>query len=325
MHSNIYWEEMLQRTLSKSVTCKGIGLHTGQEVSLTLKPAASNAGIVFVRTDLPADIATIPAHTDFVRDTMLCTQIDNGRGASVDTIEHLMSALHGAHIDNVIVEIDGPEVPALDGSAKPFLDAVDVAGIQEQDEPRYMIEIVETVSVEHDGKKASLSPLDHLAFDFTIEFSDENIGKQQMRIDMVNGNFAHEIAPCCTFGFEAETHILQEKYGKALGASLQNAVGIGKNGIINPERMHGDQHFVAHKILDALGDLRLLGLGIKGLYTGVKAGHDMTHRLNQALLASPECYAVVNTKTGERMLPEEFFVQMHDGKSHPVQATVLAH
>lgn len=302
---------MLQRTVKSKVSCQGVGLHSGVDVTLTIKPALeAGQGIVFVRTDLPLTQQIIPARTDFVNDTMLCTQVDNRKGGSVDTIEHLMSALNAAGVDNAIIELNGPEIPAMDGSAQPFLDMIDRAGLEEQAEPRYEIEITQNVRVDHDGKMAALSPAPHAMFDFSIDFPGTPIGQQSMSIALLNGNYKHEIAPACTFGFETEVTFLREHMGKALGASEANAIGISaKNEIMNPERMHGDHHFVAHKILDAIGDLYLAGMRIRGHYKGDKAGHDMNHRLLQELFASPEAYVILDTETGARIAPEHFFAQ----------------
>ena len=300
---------MLQRTIAQPVSCHGVGLHSGAAVTMTLKPAIeADQGIVFVRTDLPFGRNIIPARTDFVNDTMLCTQVDNGKGATVDTIEHVMSALNAAGVDNAIIELDGPEIPAMDGSAQPFLEIIERAGLQKQAEPRYEIEITQDISVAHDGKIAALSPAPYAMFDFSIDFPDTPIGQQAMSIALLNGNYAHDIAPACTFGFETEVAFLREKMGKALGASEENAIGISaSNEIMNPERLHGANHFVAHKILDAIGDLYLAGMRIRGHYKGEKAGHDMNHRLLQELFANPESYVILDTETGERIAPDLFY------------------
>ena len=206
-----------QRTLQRIVNCMGVGLHTGRTVSLTLKPAAAGSGIVFRRIDLPG-VPEIPARWDHVVDTAMCTTIGIDKVARVGTVEHLMAAFAGCHIDNAIVEVNGPEVPVMDGSAQPFVFLIECAGIVEQDRPQTIIEILKTVRVESDGRVAELAPSDTYSVDFEIEFASCAIARQRMRVELVNGTFNKEIARARTFGFIEEVEMLRRS-GLALGGS----------------------------------------------------------------------------------------------------------
>ncbi len=276
-----------QTTLKARTTIKGIGLHSGMMIRMDLLPAPENHGIVFVRTDMRQSDNVIPALWDHVVDTQLCTVIANEAGASVGTIEHVMSALRGCGVDNLIIEIDGPEVPAMDGSAMPFVDVIEKVGLRQQSAPRRVIRVLREVSVEDNGKRVTLSPADGSVFAGEIMFDHADIGHQRFETRLLNGNFKHDIAQARTFGFLHEVEYMRSR-GLALGGSMDNAIVLDRENVLNPEGLRFEDEFIRHKLLDAIGDLYLAGAQIEGQYDGVKAGHAMNNAILKALFASPE-------------------------------------
>lgn len=300
----------MQHTLKTSIALSGIGLHSGKPIQLVLHPAAPDHGIVFVRTDRDGN-NRIPALWDHVVDTRLCTVIGNKDSAIVGTIEHLMAALRGCGIDNALIEIDGPEVPAMDGSSKPFVDLIEKAGIAAQSAPRRAIHILKDITIEQDGKAVSLSPAEEFIFAGEIEFDHPQIGYQRYEMKLLNGNFKHDLADCRTFGFAHEVEMMRQA-GLALGGSFDNAIVLDKAAVMNPGGLrHGDE-FIRHKLLDAIGDLYLAGMPILGAYEGVKAGHALNNQLLRKLFTSPESFEIINLRDIE--LP----------KAAPVLETVAA-
>jgi len=276
-----------QRTLRSPVSCVGVGLHSGKRASLTLLPAAIDAGIVFKRTDVGG--AAVPAKWDHVVDSRMCTTIGGGDGVTIGTIEHLMAALAGCGIDNAVVEVDGPEVPIMDGSAQPFVAMVATAGVVNQGAPRRVIRVLETVSVDAGTSQARLSPGSCLSLDVAIDFADDAVAKQSLSIGVVNGSFARELAPARTFGFLHEVEQLWAA-GLAKGGSLDNAVVVSGDKVLNQEGLRFDDEFVRHKILDAVGDLYLAGAPIIGSFHGVRSGHATNNALLRALFADSQCW-----------------------------------
>lgn len=281
---------MTQITLKNSVAANGVGLHTGNKVTLTMHPAPVNHGIVFQRLDLPGQ-PVIPALWDRVTDTRLCTLITNENGASVGTIEHIMAALRAAHVDNVLVTLDGPEVPIMDGSAEPFDFLLTCAGLIEQDAPRKVLHIKKEIRVQDGDKWASFAPSELASFDFEVEFNHPVIGQQTRTLTLVNGNFPSQISRARTFGFEHEVEYLRSQ-GLARGGSLDNAIVLDQEKILNASGLRYKDEFVRHKILDAVGDIYLAGLPIMGHYTGHKAGHALNNQLLRALFADPSAYII---------------------------------
>ncbi|MBI2585928.1 MAG: UDP-3-O-acyl-N-acetylglucosamine deacetylase [Rhodospirillales bacterium] len=276
-----------QRTLKSSVSCVGVGLHSGKPASLTLQPAAIDAGIVFKRTDIGG--AAIPAKWDHVVDSRMCTTIGDGNGVAIGTVEHLMAALAGCGIDNAVVEVDGPEVPIMDGSAQPFVAMVATAGVVNQDAPRQVIRVLKTVSVETGNSQARLSPGSCLSLDVAIDFASGAVAKQSLSIGVVNGSFARELAGARTFGFLHEVEKLWAA-GLAKGGSLDNAVVVSGDKVLNQEGLRFDDEFVRHKILDAVGDLYLAGAPIIGNFHGVRSGHATNNALLKALFTDSRCW-----------------------------------
>jgi UDP-3-O-[3-hydroxymyristoyl] N-acetylglucosamine deacetylase len=285
-----------QRTLREAVSCQGVGLHCGAPVRLTLRPAAEDHGIVFVRTDLAQPVA-IPALSGNVVDTSLATTLGKG-GVRVGTVEHLCAALSGLGIDNARVEVEGPEVPIMDGSAAPFAYLVRSVGIRVQDAPKSFVVIRKPVSVVEGGKEASFAPGRSFRIDCTIDFKHPLISDQVYDLEVSDRDFSREIARARTFGFLRDYETLR-KMGLAKGGSLDNAIVVDEFSILNPDGLRFPDEFVRHKILDAMGDMSLLGRPVIGHLKVVKSGHALNHKLLQKLLADPSAYSIVRARTRE--------------------------
>lgn len=283
----------MQHTLRNPITINGIGLHTGQPVTARLLPAAADEGIVFVRVDVAGKDNVIPARWDAVVDTRLCTVIGNKDNVTVGTIEHLMAALRGCGIDNVRVEIDAPEVPIMDGSSAPFVSAIENVGKSVLSSPRRAIRVLKEVVFVDGDKETRLTPAGSPSFSGMIEYNHPDIGTQRYTLRMVNGNFNHDIADCRTFGFLKDVEALRAA-GLARGGSLDNAIVLDDNGIMNEEGLRCADEFIRHKILDAVGDLYLAGGPILGAYDGLRAGHMMNNKLLRALFADPTAWEKVD-------------------------------
>ena len=277
-----------QRTLKSSISCLGVGLHSGKPVQLTLHPAATDTGVQFRRSDLAGD-HVIPARWDHVVDTRMCTALGNGNGVVIGTIEHLMAAFAGCGIDNAVVEVSGPEVPIMDGSSQPFVDMIVRAGVINQDKLRRVIRILKTVSVDTGNGQARLSPGPCLSLDVAIDFSAGAVAKQALSIGLVNGSFPRELASARTFGFLHEVEELWAA-GLAKGGSLENAVVVSGDKVLNEGGLRFDDEFVRHKVLDAIGDLYLAGAPIIGQFHGVRSGHATNNALLRAVFADPESW-----------------------------------
>ena len=277
-----------QHTLAGPAICAGIGLHSGERVRVSIRPAAVGTGVVFVRTDIVGD-NRVPVTAAAVTQSRLCTVITNASGVSVATIEHLMAALAALEVDNAIIELDGPEVPIMDGSALPFVQLLDRAGRRRQDVERQFIEILETIEVVDGDKIVRLTPCDRFEMAFEIEFGVKVIGRQRVDLVVTEQSFRDELADCRTFGFLSEVEALR-KVGLARGGSLENAVVIDGERVLNPEGLRRTDEFVRHKALDAVGDLYVLGAPLLGRFEGVYAGHALNNLLCRALLASPHAW-----------------------------------
>jgi UDP-3-O-[3-hydroxymyristoyl] N-acetylglucosamine deacetylase len=276
-----------RRTLKKAVGCTGIGLHTGRPVRLDLKPAPSGTGVLFRRTDLGVSIPANLACLDRL-DHATTLRLD---GASIDTVEHLLSALFSLGVDDIQVEIDGPEVPILDGSAAPFVILIHEAGLKPHPERREFLRILSPVEVVRGGKWARLSPADDFRVTYTIGFDHPLLRHQSASFRVSPETFTEQIAAARTFGFLREVETLRRN-GLALGGSLENAIVIGETGVLN-NKLRFDDEFVRHKILDAIGDLSLLGHPIVGHLEATKAGHALHAALCQKLLATPAAWDLV--------------------------------
>ena len=295
-----------QRTLSEPVRCQGVGLHSGAMVHLTLLPAPVNHGIVFVRTDTPRPVV-IPALSENVVDTSLATTLAR-EGVRVGTVEHLLAALAGMGLDNVRVELDGPEVPIMDGSAAPFATLIAQAGVREQEEPRRLLVMKKAVSVMDGDKVATLAPASRFRISCTIDFKHPLISSQSFEVELNDRGFAGEISRARTFGFLRDVEMLK-KLGLARGGSLDNAIVVDESSILNPEGLRFPDEFVRHKILDAVGDVSLFGWPVIGHLKAFKTGHALNHKLVLKVLSDPSCYELVqgrpvDMERAEVRLPE---------------------
>lgn len=281
----------IQTSIERPVSCYGIGVHSGKKTQLTLKPAPANTGIVFVRSDVAAVSNILQAHYSMVTDTSMSTTISNDAKVKVSTIEHLMAALYGSRIDNVIVEIDGEEVPIMDGSSKPFVFLIECAGIVELGAPRKKLKLLKELSVSHKDSQIIASPSDHFSIEVDIEFSSKAIGKQSMSINDIN-LFKDEISSARTFGFMHELEYLKSK-GLARGASLENAIGIEKDVILNEGGLRYENEFARHKLLDAVGDFYTCGSNIQANFHCTKPGHFLNHEILVKIFSDPNNYEFV--------------------------------
>jgi UDP-3-O-[3-hydroxymyristoyl] N-acetylglucosamine deacetylase len=269
---------------------------------MTVHPASAEYGIWFRRTDVIGRDAMVQAHWSAVENARLCTEIANAHGVRVSTIEHLMAALAGCGIHNALIEIDGPEVPILDGSAAPFAAAFLARGVRELDAPLRCFEVLKPVEVRDGAALARLEPAETLEIDFEIDFADPAIGRQRKRLSMANGAFLRELSDCRTFCRQADVDAMLAQ-GLALGGTPgENAVVFDGDRVVSPGGLRRADEPVRHKMLDALGDLALAGAPILGRYTGSRAGHAMTNRLLRALFADPTAYRIVECDDAQRRL-----------------------
>ncbi|SFV62622.1 UDP-3-O-[3-hydroxymyristoyl] N-acetylglucosamine deacetylase [hydrothermal vent metagenome] len=279
---------MQQRTIKKSLEIVGIGLHKGKPIKLRLEPLGVNAGIVFYREDLAL---SIPLSPDAVVRTDMATVIGTDKGF-ISTIEHFLSAVYAYGIDNMRVIVNDNEMPIMDGSAISFCLLLDEAGIKEQDAPKKVLSISKTIEVREGDKFVRLLPHAHAVFDFKIDFKHPVIGKQEAFLDFSTKNFVEEIARARTFGFAKDIQYLQSR-NLALGATLQNAIGLDDHKVLNPEGLRFENEFARHKVLDAMGDMMVSGYNILGKYESFAGSHDLNYQLTKKLLASPEAYICV--------------------------------
>ena len=276
----------LQQTLGRVISCRGIGLHCGQPVQMTLRPGLAGSGIVFRRLDAGVEIRA--SWTSTV-ESALATVLTNGEGIQIGTIEHLMAALAGSQIDNALVELDGPEVPIMDGSAAPFLQMIERAGIVAQNAVRRGFKILKPVRVEDNGASAALLPDPGFSMSFEIDFDNPLIRQQDITLNFEPGTFKTELASARTFGLLDDWPRLKAA-GLARGGSLDNAVVISGDRVLNAGGLRFADEFVRHKLVDALGDLYLAGGPIIGHFRGLRSGHALTRRLVAALFADPDAW-----------------------------------
>jgi UDP-3-O-[3-hydroxymyristoyl] N-acetylglucosamine deacetylase len=283
----------VQSTLKSAVAFSGLGLHTGKPVRMVVRPASADYGIWFKRVDVTDRDALIAARWDRVADSRLCTIVTNDADVSVSTIEHVMAALSGCGVHNALIEIDGPEVPILDGSSAPFVSGFLAKGVIAQTVPVRAIRVLKTVEVRDGDAVARLEPAEMLEIDFHIDFADAAIGKQGKHLNLSNGAFVRELCDSRTFCRQADVDAMRAR-GQALGGSLENAVVFDGDRVVSPGGLRHADEPVRHKMLDAMGDLALAGAPILGRYTGLRAGHAMTNRLLRALFADPEAWRMVD-------------------------------
>jgi len=298
-----------QRSIRSPINATGVGLHSGTPVRLTLRPAPPDYGIRFIRTDLPepVEIRTSPLA---VGDTVLSTTLVSGE-TRVATVEHLMSALAGLGIDNLVIEIHGPEVPIMDGSASPFVFLIQSAGVEEQEAPKRFIRILKTLQVESGDKWVRFEPFEGFSLRLAIDFEHPSIrgSRQMLEVAFSATSFVKEVSRARTFGFLRDLENLRAR-NLALGGSVENAVVLGDEGILNEEGLRYEDEFVRHKVLDAVGDLYLLGRSVIGAFSGHKSGHALNNALLRTLLADPSTWEEV-TFAGEGALPASYASHDH--------------
>lgn len=286
----------VQTTVANTVSFTGTGLHSGRPARMRVQPASAEFGIWFKRVDVLDRDNMVPAHWASGVPTPLCTLIRNGAGVEVKTIEHIMAALAGCGIHNALVELDGPEVPIMDGSAARFVDGLVKTGVRELAAPVRVIEVLKPIEYrENDGEHevwARLEPSDGFEIDFHISFPDAAIGTQNMRLDMSNGNFVRELSDCRTFCRRADVDAMHDA-GLALGGTYDNAVVVDGDAVLSPGGLRRVDEAVRHKMLDALGDLALAGAPLKARYVGHRSGHAMTNKLLRTLFDTPDAWRMV--------------------------------
>ena len=276
-----------QRTLDHAIRCSGIGLHSGKKVDLVLHPAEVDTGIVFIRSDLDVEIK---GHVSSVVDTRLCTTIGNDE-ASIATVEHIMSALAGLGIDNARIEVNGPEVPVMDGSASPFIFLIQCAGIVEQNKAKKVLRIKKRISIEDGDKSCALYPASGFRASYHLDYAHPLLSNCKVSFDFSRQGYAREVSRARTFGFIHEVEALQ-KAGLALGGSMDNAVVLDKYGVLNEGGLRYADECARHKVLDTVGDLFLIGYPIVGAFEGEKSGHAMNSQLVQAVLADETAWVI---------------------------------
>lgn len=283
---------MPQATVQNTVSISGIGVHTGAPVSLVVKPADIGAGIVFVRTDVLGPDNCVPVTPTAVTSATLSTVITNRAGVSVATIEHIMSALAALGITNAVIELDGPEVPIMDGSARDFVALLDQAGVQPQNAPSSVIKILEPITITDGDKHATLLPSDDYVMDCQIDFATPLIGQQRIVLNITEQTFRQDIANARTFGFAEDVEKLRAQ-GLARGGSLDNCIVIKNDSVQNPGGLRFADEFVRHKVLDAIGDFYVLGMPLQGKYVATKPGHAVNNLMVRAMLDAPQSWQVV--------------------------------
>ncbi|MBK6722024.1 MAG: UDP-3-O-acyl-N-acetylglucosamine deacetylase [Acidobacteria bacterium] len=283
---------MNQTTLSKTISVSGVGLHTGVDVNMTLKPAPENTGYIFVRTDL--DNFEIPASVEYISHCSYATTLMR-RGVVLSTCEHLLSALRGSGVDNCFIELDNIEIPIMDGSSEDFIELIANAGVVEQHSPKHILRILEKVEYEQGDRKMSIEPAANYEIDCVIDFPHPFIERQSLNFVFKNGSFGKEIASARTFGFTHEIEMLR-KANLALGGSLDNAIVLTPDGMLNETPLRFDDEFVRHKILDIIGDFALLGMHIEGKITAEKSGHSVHASLMSKLLKAENSWEIISDK-----------------------------
>jgi len=291
----------LQHTVSSAVSCAGISMHSGDMVNMIIKPAPVNTGIVFVRRDVDAEHGIVPALYNRVVETTLGTTIANAHGVTVSTIEHVMAALWGFGIDNAVIELDGPEVPIMDGSSEPFIFLLECAGRQVQGATQRRIEILRPVAVEEKDCTLAVTPADHFSLDITIKFPHRLITEQRARYDFSETSFKQSLCRARTFGFVRDVETMRSM-GLALGGSLHNAIVLGEDDILNEGGLRYNDEFVRHKALDCVGDFALAGGMLQGHVDAFKPGHSINNLLLRAVFSNMDNYRIVGGDAVE--LPE---------------------
>ena len=306
----------MQATLRSKINFEGVGLHSGKVSKLVLVPAPANHGIWFKRIDIPSPDNTVEAIYHNVKEKPLCTQLENNCGVKVSTVEHLMAALAGCGIQNILIELTSEEVPILDGCSEAFVEAILSAGIKRQNAKQYAVKIMSRIEVNYEEAFASLSPAQSLEIDCSIDFEEEAIGQQAKSLNMANGTFVRELSSSRTFCRKVDIDVMHSR-GLALGGSYDNAIVFDKGSVLTPGGLRYRDEAVRHKMLDALGDLTLAGMPIIGRYVGIRSGHMVTHRLLKKLFSNPSCFRILECSSDQlNTLPGYGVTQFDMGSEH---------
>lgn len=293
--NTIHNQATQQTTLGNKVSCSGVGLHSGSQITMVVYPAAANHGIVFKRTDIASDMALVPAQYNAVCETRLGTTLRNRHGVTVATVEHLMAALWGMGVDNALVELDGPEVPIMDGSSEPFVFMLECAGLATLAAPRQVLRVLKAVEVRDGDSVARIEPNvegdEGCTIGIEIQFNNAVINRQASHYDFREVTFKQTLSRARTFGFEHEVTAMRQM-GLALGGSLENAIVVGKDRVLNEEGLRYEDEFVRHKALDCIGDLYLAGCRIDARFTFSRPGHAINNMLLRALFADETAYVI---------------------------------
>lgn len=301
MSSTVY-----QHTISNSAICAGIGVHSGERARLTLRPAQVGTGIVFHRTDVAQGEGVIPARGDIVHDVTLGTKLRNEHGTTLSTVEHLLAAVYGLGVDNLVIEVDGPEVPIMDGSSALYAELILRTGLKRQAAPARVLRVLEPIRVSDGAKSAALLPVTDNRFylDAAIDFESEAIGRQRKSMVLTPESFSRELAFARTFGFSRDIEKLHSM-GLGQGASLENAIAVEDDKILNPEGLRAEDEFIRHKMLDAVGDLALAGHRLIGRYVSEQPGHSINNLLVRELLNSPDKWEIETFRAEEPAFRKE--------------------
>lgn len=294
MSDTSYFHSHHQTTIAGEISCSGIALHSGEKVDMRLYPAEANTGIQFVRLDVEEKKSVVPANYLNVTGTMLGTTISNEYGIGVSTVEHVMAALWGMGIDNVIIAISGSEVPIMDGSSEPFVFLLECAGVKKLNEPRNILEVISTITVKDGDCVSTISPFDGFRLDIAIDYPNTVIPRQKAIYDFSNDSFKNALSRARTFGFVADVEKLQAM-GLARGGSLDNAIVLNDTSILNKEGLRYDDEFVRHKALDCVGDFFLSGFRIRGAISTSKPGHGINNKLLRKLFADRDAWRLTSS------------------------------
>ncbi|MBN35078.1 MAG: UDP-3-O-[3-hydroxymyristoyl] N-acetylglucosamine deacetylase [Rhodospirillaceae bacterium] len=290
-----------QTTLKTPISCTGIGLHSGEKAVMIMHPAEAGTGIVFERTDLSNGARHFPARFDLVADTFLCTTLRNASGATLSTVEHVMAALAGCGVDNVLIEVSGPELPIMDGSSEAFVFLIECAGIEALEAPRRFVRVLREVQVRDGDKTATLSPSANRSFRCEIVYDNEKIARQSAALDLDDDAFKSDVSRARTFGLMEEIDGLRSQ-GLALGGSLDNAIVVDGDRVLNEGGLRYDNEFARHKVLDAIGDLALAGAPILGSFNGYCSGHGLNNKLLTALFENDDAWCWETQHTAPDLL-----------------------
>lgn len=307
-----------QKTIGASVNCSGVGVHSGKPATLTLHPAAPNTGIIFKRLDVASHQSLIPAKYDNVSQTRLCTTLSNEYGISISTIEHVMAALAGYGIDNVLITVDGPEVPIMDGSSISFVFLLECAGIISQPAAKSYVKVLKPITVQDENAQVTLEPSDEFVLNCDIEFSSPVIGEQSYSFQMLNGAFKSELARARTFGLLKDVEALRAA-GLALGGSLDNAIVIDDSKVLNADGLRYNNEFVRHKTLDAIGDLALAGHQLLAEYTGFRPSHQLNNMVLRALFEDETAWCISTDVSATQGLSKQPFESSFEGLAYITQ------